>query len=57
MDNTLAILSEVSNILLSLLVLAQMVINYVLPPEKAEKYNYIGKILDFLAKTKKGIGV
>lgn len=57
MDNTLAILSEVSNILLSLLVLAQMVINYVLPPEKAEKYNYIGKILDFLAKTKKGMGV
>lgn len=57
MENMLAILSEVSNILITLLVLIQVVVNYLLPPEKAEKYNYIGKVLDFLAKTKQGIGV
>lgn len=57
MEHTLSILTEISNILISVLVLVQVVVNYFLPPEKAEKYNYIGKVLDFLAKTKKGVGV
>ena len=33
----------------------QTVIVYVLPPEKAEKFNIIGKVLDFLVKTKTGL--
>ncbi len=33
----------------------QTVIVYVLPSEKAEKFNIIGKVLDFLVKTKTGL--
>ena len=33
----------------------QTVIVYVLPPEKAEKWNKVGKVLDFLVKTKSGL--
>jgi hypothetical protein len=33
----------------------QTVIVYLLPPEKAEKFNIVGKVLDFLVKTKSGL--
>lgn len=33
----------------------QTVIVYVLPPEKAEKFNFIGKALEILVKTKGGL--
>jgi hypothetical protein len=33
----------------------QALVNYILPPEKAQKFNVIGKILDFLTKTKAGL--
>lgn len=44
-------------VLVSVLVAIQAVVNYVLPPEKALKFNFIGKILEFLAKTRSGISV
>ena len=33
----------------------QALVNYILPPEKAQKFNVIGKVLDFLTKTKAGL--
>lgn len=48
-------LDVIQGTILSLLVLVQAVISFVLPPEKAEKYNYIGKALDYLVNTKKGL--
>jgi len=33
----------------------QAVIVYVLQPEKAEKFNVVGKVLEFLVKTKGGL--
>lgn len=50
----LAYLDSIFSILVATLVLLQTLINFWLPPEKAEKFNYIGKTLDFLAKTKGG---
>lgn len=34
----------------------QSLIVYVLPPAKAVKYNYVGKVLNLLVKTKAGLG-
>lgn len=48
-------LDVIQGTILSLLVLLQALISFVLPPEKAEKYNYIGKALDYLVNTKKGL--
>lgn len=48
-------LDVVQGTIISLLVLLQALISFVLPPEKAEKYNYIGKALDYLVNTKKGL--
>lgn len=57
MLNMLAYLDSIFSILVATLVLFQTVINFWLPPEKAEKFNYIGKTLDFLAKTKGGMSL
>lgn len=57
MLNMLAYLDSIFSILVATLVLLQTVINFWLPPEKAEKFNYIGKTLDFLAKTKGGMSL
>lgn len=57
MLSTLAYLDSIFSILVATLVLLQTVINFWLPPEKAEKFNYIGKTLDFLAKTKGGMSL
>ena len=46
---------EFITVVMAVLVGLQAVVNYVLPPEKAIKYNVIGKVLDFLAKTKAGL--
>lgn len=48
-------LDVIQGTLLCVLVLVQAIVNFVLPPEKAEKYNYIGKALDYLVNTKKGL--
>lgn len=53
----LAYLDSIFSILVATLVLLQTLINFWLPPEKAEKFNYIGKTLDFLAKTKGGMSL
>lgn len=45
----------IQGILISVLVIIQALVNFVLPPEKADKYNYIGKALDYLVNTKKGL--
>lgn len=42
-------------VLVAILVAVQAVVNYILPAEKAVKFNVIGKVLDFLAKTRSGI--
>lgn len=57
MLSILAYLDSIFSILVATLVLLQTVINFWLPPEKAEKFNYIGKTLDFLAKTKGGMSL
>lgn len=33
----------------------QTVVVYILPPDKAIKFNIVGKILDFLVRTKSGL--
>jgi hypothetical protein len=48
-------ISEIISVLVAVLVAIQAVVNYVLPPEKAVKYNWIGKVLEFLSKTKSGL--
>ena len=48
-------IEELITVITTVLVAVQMVINYLLPPEKAEKFNIIGKVLSFLAKTKAGL--
>lgn len=48
-------LDVIQGTLLCVLILVQAIVNFVLPPEKAEKYNYIGKALDYLVNTKKGL--
>lgn len=50
-------LDAIFGILVATLVLLQTVLNFWLPPEKAEKFNFIGKTLDFLAKTKGGMSL
>ena len=40
---------------IAVLVAVQAVLNFVLVPEKAEKYNFIGKFLDILVRTKEGL--
>lgn len=57
MVETLKCLDSVVSILVATLVLLQTVVNFVLPPEKAERFNYIGKTLDFLAKTRGGLSL
>lgn len=57
MIETLECLDSVVSILVATLVLLQTIVNFVLPPEKAERFNYIGKTLDFLAKTKGGLSI
>lgn len=39
----------------TVLVAVQAVVNYVLPPEKASKFNVVGNVLNFLVKTKAGL--
>lgn len=48
-------LDFIQGTLLCALVLVQAIVSFILPPEKAEKYNYIGKALDYLVNTKKGL--
>lgn len=57
MLDALAYLDSIFGILVATLVLLQTVLNFWLPPEKAEKFNFIGKTLDFLAKTKGGMSL
>lgn len=57
MLNALSYLDSIFGILVATLVLLQTVLNFWLPPEKAEKFNFIGKTLDFLAKTKGGMSL
>lgn len=47
--------NEFISVVIVVLGALQTVIVYVLPPEKAEKFNIIGKVLDFLVKTKTGL--
>lgn len=55
MIGSLSYLDSVFGILVATLVIIQTVLNFLLPPEKAEKFNFIGKTLDFLARTKGGM--
>lgn len=57
MLDMLSYLDSVFSILVATLVILQTVINFLLPPERAEKYNYIGRTLEFLAKTKSGMSL
>ena len=47
--------NEFVTVSITVLLGVQALVNYVLPPEKAQKFNVIGKILDFLTKTKAGL--
>jgi len=47
--------NEFVTVVISVLLGIQALVNYVLPPEKASKFNIIGKVLDFLVKTKAGL--
>ena len=40
---------------ITILLAVQAAVNYFLPPEKATKFNFIGKFLNVLSKTKSGI--
>lgn len=53
----LAYLDSIFGILVATIVLLQTIINFWLPPDKAEKFNYLGKTLEFLAKTKGGMSL
>lgn len=57
MIELLTYIDSIFSLLVAVLVLLQTIINFWLPPEKAEKFNYIGKTLDFLAKTKGGMSI
>lgn len=57
MLSILSYLDSIFGILVATLVLLQTVLNFWLPPEKAERFNFIGKTLDFLAKTKGGMSL
>jgi hypothetical protein len=48
-------LNEFITVAISVLLGVQAVVNYILPPEKAVKFNIVGKVLDFLVKTKAGL--
>ena len=47
--------NEFVTVAITVLLGVQALVNYILPPEKAEKFNIIGKVLDFLTKTKAGL--
>ncbi len=47
--------NEFVTVSISVLLGVQALVNYILPPEKAQKFNIIGKVLDFLTKTKAGL--
>ena len=51
MDNIYELITMVVTVLTAI----QVVINYFLSPEKAAKFNYIGKLLEALTKTKAGL--
>lgn len=55
MEDLTSKITEVIPVIISILVAAQAVISYVLPPEKAEKFNWIGKVLNILSRTKTGL--
>lgn len=55
MEDLVFKIDEFLAVLGTVLVAIQAVINYLLPPEKANKFNVIGKVLEFLAKTRSGL--
>jgi hypothetical protein len=55
MENLLGNIEELIGVLIAVLVAVQAIIVYIMPPEKAEKWNWVGKVLGALVKTKAGI--
>jgi hypothetical protein len=55
MDNLLSNIDELITVIIAVLVAVQSLVVYFLSPEKAEKWNWLGKALSVLAKTKAGI--
>lgn len=46
------LINSISFLLVLLLVCVQMLVILIVPPEKAEKLNYLGKFLEYLVKVR-----
>jgi hypothetical protein len=55
MEDLIFKVDELITVVIVILGAVQTIIVYILPPEKAEKFNKVGKFLDFLVKTKSGL--
>lgn len=55
MEDIVTKVLEFNDMLIGLFVGIQAVVLYFLPPEKAVKFNFLGKILDLLIQTKAGL--
>lgn len=53
----LVIADSLAKLIFSILLLIQVGIVFFLPPDKAQKFNFLGKGLEILAKTKSGFSV
>lgn len=52
LNELVALINSISFLLVLLLVCVQMLVILIVPPEKAEKLNYLGKFLEYLVKVR-----